>query len=236
MNNLKRVTVCMAACLLSIALGSARAQAADFAPFEGGERLVYRLLWPSGIPMGEAVFEVSSQGDELHFQATVEVRLPQYRFNSMFSAVAAREGLCSLQFHQKLEEGSRSSEESMEFDQTAHQVRHIRGRNTTTATIPKYARDPLTFLYYVRSRTAAGQAVESSSVHYGIGIALQLGQGSPGTVKVGGALRQSEKFEVHFPARGRERTVEIWFASDAVRTPLQFTVPTSLADFKAELE
>ena len=84
MNNLKRVTVCMAACLLSIALGSARAQAADFAPFEGGERLVYRLLWPSGIPMGEAVFEVSSQGDELHFQATVEVRLPQYRFNSMF--------------------------------------------------------------------------------------------------------------------------------------------------------
>ena len=83
---------------------------------------------------------------------------------------------------------------------------------------------------------AAGQAVESSSVHYGRGIALQLGQGSPGTVKVGGALRQSEKFEVHFPARGRERTVEIWFASDAVRTPLQFTVPTSLADFKAELE
>ena len=119
MNNLKRVTVCMAACLLSIALGSARAQAADFAPFEGGERLVYRLLWPSGIPMGEAVFEVSSQGNELHFQATVEVRLPQYRFNSMFSAVAAREGLCSLQFHQKLEEESRSSEEFMEFDQTA---------------------------------------------------------------------------------------------------------------------
>jgi hypothetical protein len=30
--------------------------------------------------------------------------------------------------------------------------------------------------------------------------------------------------------------VEVWFSSDAARTPLQFTVPTSLADFKAELE
>lgn len=236
MSHNRRKALCLAGFLLAIAPGSARGQTADFAPFEAGERLVYRLLWPSGLPLGEAVFEVSSEGEELHFRATVEARLPQYRFNSTFSSVAAREGLCSLQFHQKLEEGSQSSEESLEFDQEAHEVRRIQGRDTTTATVPECARDPLTFLYYVRSRTAAGQPVESSSVHYGRELAAQLAPGASGTVEIGGAPREGQKFEVRFPARGGERTVEIWLASDAARTPLLFTIPTMLADFKAELE
>ena len=236
MNRLKLAAICMTGCLLLVLPGSARAQSADFAPFDSGERLVYRLLWPSGIPLGEAVFEVSSQGDDLHFQATIEARLPQYRFNSTFSAVAARKGLCSLQFHQKIEEGKETSEESLEFDQTAHRVRRIQGRNTTTATIPECARDPLTFLYYLRSRTAAGQSVESSRIHFGKEIALQLDQDGPGMVGVGGVQKQGEKFEVRFPARNGERTVEIWFSSDPARTPIQFTVPTTLVDFKAELE
>ena len=235
MNPLKLAAICMTGCLLLVLPGSARAQSSDFAPFEG-ERLVYRLLWPSGILLGEAVFEVTPQGDELHFEATLEARLPQYRFNSTFSAVAAREGLCSLQFHQKIEEGKETSEESMEFDQKAHRVRRIQGRNTTTATIPECARDPLTFLYYLRSRAAQGQAVESSRIHYGKEIALELDQDGTGTVAVGGVQKPGEKLEVRFPARNGERTVEVWFSSDPARTPFLFTVPTTLADFRAELD
>ena len=235
MNRLRLAAIGMTGCLLLVVPASVRAQSADFAPFEG-ERLVYRLLWPSGIPLGEAVFEVSSDGDEVHFQVSLEARLPQYRFNSTFSAVAAREGLCSLQFHQKIEEGKQTSEESMEFDQKTHRVRRIRGRNTTTETIPECARDPLTFLYYVRSRTAAGEPVESSRIHYGKDIALKLGRREAGTVVAGGSQKQGEKLEVGFPVRDGERTVEVWFSSDSARTPILFTVPTTLADFKAELQ
>ena len=232
MSHLDRAAVCLtAACLLSIVSIPARAQAADFAPFESGERLAYRLLWPSGIPHGEAVFEVSSQGDELHFQVTVEASLPQYRVTGLFSAVAARDGLCSRQFHQKIQEGSKTTEESLEFDQTA-----FPDRNTTTAAIPECARDPLTFLYYARSRMAAGQPVDWGSMHYGKQIALQLGPGESGVLSLGGTPWQGEKFLVRFPSRGGERVVEVWFSTDAARTPLQFTVPTTLADFKAELE
>ena len=254
LNRLKLAAICMTDCMavfvvgcLLLALpGSARAQSADlapaefapadFPPFNGGERLVYRLLWPSGIPLGEAVFEVSRDGDDLHFEATLEARLPQYRFNSTFSAVASRKGLCSRQFHQKIEEGKQTSEESMEFDQEAHKVQRIQGRNTTSATIPECARDPLTFLYYLRSQAAAGQSVASGRIHYGKEIALQLHQDGTGTVVVGGVEKQGEKFEVRFPARNGEQTVEVWFSSDPARTPFQFTVPTTLADFKAELE
>jgi hypothetical protein len=212
------------------------AQAPPFAPFESGERLVYQLLWPSGLPLGEAVLEVSSQGADLHFQLSVEARLPQYRFSGTFSSVAKREGLCSLQFHQKIEEGRRTSEESMEFDQTTHHVQHIRSRGTTTDPIPECARDPLTFLYYVRTLAAAGKAADPGSMHYAKGVAIQLAPGGPGSVDVGGAPRKGEKLAVHFPTRRGQRTLEVWLASDAVRTPLHFTVPTSLAEFKAELE
>jgi hypothetical protein len=234
-NRLKLAAMGLAGGLLLVLPGAARAQSAEFAPFEG-ERLVYRLLWPSGIPLGEAVFEVSPQGDELHFRATLEARLPQYRFNTAFSAVAVREGLCSLQFHQKIEQGKETSEESLEFDQKAHRVRRIQGRNITTATIPECARDPLTFLYYVRSRAAAGESVESGRIHYGKDIALQLAQGGTAAVEVGGVPKQGEKLAVRFPARNGERTVEVWFSSDSLRTPIQFTVPTTLADFRAELD
>ncbi len=226
----------MAGCLLALAPGPAPGQSADFRPFVEGERLVYRLLWPSGLPLGEAVFEVTPQGNELHFRASVEASLPQNRFNSTFSAVAAREKLCSLQFHQKLEEGSQSSEEALEFDQAAHRVRRIRGRDATTAPIPECARDPLTFLYYARSRLAAGEPVEPGSLHYGRESPAQLAPGRAGTVEVGGAPRPGEKFTLRFAARNRDRTLEIWFAPDATRIPLRFTIPTSLADFKAELE
>ncbi len=237
MSHLHRAAVCLvAACLLPVFAIPAQAQAADFAPFESGERLVYRLLWPSGIPHGEAVFEVSLQGDDLHFQAVVEASLPQYRFSSLFSAVAARDGLCSRRFHQKIQEGSKTTEESLEFDQAAHQVRRIQDRNTTTAAIPECARDPLTFLYYVRSRMAAGQPVDLGTITYGRQIALQLSPGESGTLSMSGTSRQGEKFVVRFPARSGERTIEVWFSTDAARIPLQFTVPTALADFIAELE
>lgn len=236
MSSLRLAAIGLAGCLLALAAVSVRAQTAGAAPFADDERLVYRLLWPSGIPLGEAIFDVSSEDDELYFEVSVEAEIPEFRFNSTFSSVASRDELCSLQFHQKIQQGKQTSEESLEFDQEAHQVKRIQGPNTTTSEIPECARDPLTFLYYLRSRAAAGEKIESSSFHYGKDIALKLDQDGVATVEVGGMPRKGQKFEVRFPARGGQRTVEVWVSTDAARTPLKFTVPTSLADFKAELE
>jgi len=214
----------------------ATAQDPAFAPFEKGERLIYRLFWPSGLPLGEAVFDASPRGSELHLRVALEASLPQYRFNATFSSVATRDGLCSLQFHQKVEEGSQISEESMEFDQAARRVRLIRGPHTAADPAPECARDPLTFLYYARSRMAAGLPVEAESMSYGKNFAVRLATGGNATIELGGTSRRGDKLAIHFPARGQERTVEIWVASDAARTPLRFIVPTTLAVFRGELE
>lgn len=232
----RRLALCLLGSLLWMALAPARDAAAEFGPFKEGETLVYRLLWPSGFPLGEVVTEVSRDGEELRFAVTLDARLPQYRVHYSFSSVATKEGLCSLRYRQTLEEGNRRSEETIEFDQAAHQARRTGGRQPATTEIPACARDPLTFLYYVRSRLAEGEAAASGPVHLGRNLTVRLVPAGPETVNVLGTPRAAEKLQVTFPAGNSERSVEIWFASDAPRTPLRVTVATSLAEFRAELE
>ncbi|MGH9783932.1 MAG: DUF3108 domain-containing protein [Terriglobia bacterium] len=236
MSDFRRRTICLLGSLLCVALGSARNDAAEFPPFESGERLAYRLLWPSGIPLGDAVFEVSRQGEELHFDVTLDARLPQYRVSYHFSSVATREGLCSLRYRQTMKDGPRSAEETIEFDQAAHRAQRTGGRQPGSAEIPECARDPLTFIYYTRSQLAAGQPAGSGSVHLGRNITVQLAASGAETVSVLGKPRPAEKLQVSIPRGNSERIVEVWFAPDATRTPLRITVPTTLAEFRAELE
>ena len=236
MSGFRRLALCLLGSLWWAALSPLRGAAAEFPPFEAGEKLVYRLLWPSGITLGEAVFEVSRQGEELHFEVTVEARLPQYRVSYHFSSVATKEGLCSLRYQQTMKDGPRSAEETIEFDQSAHRARRTGGRQPGSVEIPECARDPLTFFYYTRSRLAAGQPAESGSVHLGRNLTVRLDASGLETVNVLGTPRRAEKLQASFPARNSERTVEIWLAPDAARIPLRFTVPTSLAEFRAELE
>ena len=217
-------------------LGPLWSTAADFRPFQEGETLTYRLLWPSGVLLGEAVFQVSTRGKELNFQVTVEARIPQYRLSHSLAAVATQEGLCSLQFHQKAEQGTRRSEDSMQFDQATHQARRIRGGQTTTAPVPECARDPLTLVYYVRSQLAAGKPLGLGTTHWGRNFDVRLERVGSETLQIGGTRRPAEKFQVSYSTANSERKFAVWFSTDAARTPLRFTVPTTLAEFTAELE
>lgn len=236
MSDLRQWTIYLLGSLLCVALGSRLGAAAEFPPFESGEKLVYRLLWPSGIPLGEAVFEVSRQGEELHFDVTLDARLPQYRVSYHFSSVATRDGLCSLRYQQTMKDGPRSTEETIEFDQAAHRAKRTGGRQPGSVEIPACARDPLAFIYYTRSRLAAGKPAESGSVHQGKNLTVQLAASGAETVRVIGTPRAAEKLRVSFPRGNSQRTVQIWLAPDAMRTPLRIAVPTSLAEFRAELE
>ena len=206
-------------------------------PWAGpGERLVYRLLWASTLPLGEAVLQASSSGTELRFAATVEAELPQYNIRYSFSSTATEEGLCSLQFHQKISEGGRNWEESIEFDQRNRQAKRTRGGQTTTVSVPECARDPLTFLYYYRNQLALGKPLDSGTVHLGKDLDIRFEPAGQGFESVGRRKFSVDRFRVTYAGNNRGRTFELWLTADATRRPAFVRAPLSLAVFLAELQ
>lgn len=215
----------------------AASAAPAFRPLISGEKLTYRLLWPSGVSLGEAFLEASPAGAETHFQMTVEINLPQYPLRHTSSSVAAGEGLCSLRFRQETAGGGKKwAEESIEFDQAAHQAHWTRNGQTTTASIAECAQDPLTFIYFFRSRLAEGKPLDLQTLYRGGNFNVNVKKAGIETVAVRGQPRQTEKFVVTYPGPDQEMTFELWIATDAERLPVRLRVPSPLAVFTAELE
>ncbi|MBI3894572.1 MAG: DUF3108 domain-containing protein [Acidobacteria bacterium] len=224
--------------LLGASSGDPVARAApSFSPLTSGERLTYRLLWPSGLNLGEAILEASPSATETHFQMTVEISLPQYVLRHSSSSVAAGEGLCSLQFREDVDDGTKKWwEETIEFDQVAHEAHRTRNGQTTTDSIPECAQDPITFLYYFRSRLAEGKPSDSGTLYRGGSFTVRVRAAGSETVPFRGQQRPTEKFVVTYPSQNQEMTFELWLSTDAERLPLRMRVPSPLAVFTAELQ
>jgi len=200
------------------------------------ESLKFRLLWPSGLALGEGVLASSMPSGQVRLTFTVEVELPTFRLSASFTSVATQTDLCSLQYHRNATEGAKVVEESIEFDQTSHQAHRTFGGETSALSIPNCARDPLVFLYYFRRQLAAGKPADVSTFFAGTGSSLEIKPAGTETVSVGGVKRNAEKFLVTYRRPRRETTFELWTAADAARTPLLIRLPSSLATFSAELE
>ena len=197
---------------------------------------MYKLLWPSGLSLGEAVIAASSTGKEIHLTVTVEAELPQHNVRYSFSSTATEEKLCSLHFQQEINEGRRKWEESIEFDQQNRQARRTRSGQTTTLSVPECARDPLTFLYYFRSQLAATKPFDSGTFHLGANFDVRFEFTGRGTETLGGRQHGVEKFRVTYTGPSAKKTLELWVLTDAARQPALVRVPFPLAVFTAELQ
>lgn len=211
----------------------AQGQAPSFA---GGETLKYKLLWPSNISLGEAVFRVSSSQGTLHFEVTMEADLPTRSISGLFTSSASREDLCSLEFQSKVTEGVRTSEESIQFDQKNHQATKISHGQSSSVAIPNCARDPVTFLYYLRKQLAAGSSVDAATFFLGLEQSLEVKTDGSDTVTVRGQQQTTDKYLVNYNGQNSARSFELWFSKDARREPVMIRLPFPLAVFSAEIE
>ena len=205
--------------------------------FGGGETLKLKLLWPSGVSLGEAVFvSAPTEKNKLRFELTVEADLPGHDIVESYTSLAARDTLCSLQFQKKGKEGARTSEETLEFDQSAHQVSKTSGGKTTVLPAPGCARDPLTFFYYFRKQLAAGNPVNQATFYPAPGYGLDLKPSGVQTISAGGRQRRAEKYLVTYSGPNSSKTFELWVSAEARREPLLVRLPFPLAIFSAELQ
>ena len=209
------------------------------APWQGfalGEALRYKLIWPSGVSLGEALLAVSPADNGVRFELSVEADLPIHNIIDSLTSVATPDALCSLQSQKKIQEGAKKTAESIEFDQKAHQARRTSGGQTASFPIPDCARDPLTFLYYFRSQLAAGSPANLHTFYSVTGHSLEVKALGPETVSAGGRRRPADKYFVTYHRPNSAVTFEVWFSEDARREPLLIRLSTTLAVFSAELQ
>lgn len=227
--------------LLLVLPGKLGAQAApaSWPPLAKGERLVYKLLWPSGLPLGEAVLNASRAGQEVRFSLTVDADLPQHHASYSFSSTATDE-LCSRRFRQRSQEGRRSWEESVEFDQERHEARYTRGAQVSTVSVPECARDPLTLLYFFR-RQIAFQEVPRGQPHQGVftlgadfSVNFEVGAAEP--VQKKSPAWEGDRYLISYVGPAGRNSFEVWIRPDLSRQPVAIQVTFPLATYTAELQ
>ena len=233
----------LGACGLLLALPAspaAQSASSSWPPLASGEKLIYNLLWPSGISLGEAVLQASPAGSEIHLEATVVADLPQHHVVYTFSSVAT-EQLCSVRFRQRLREGSNSVDESYEFDQKNHKVRRVQNGRASESPIPECARDPLTLLYAFRQQLAFRQLAigtpEAVGAFYlGGDFSVRYEAVTPEEVQLGSKKWDGDRFLITARGPHGEQSMEVWIRPDTARAPVAVKIPFPLARFSAELE
>jgi hypothetical protein len=204
--------------------------------FSGGETLRFKLMWPSGVGLGEAVLTVSAGQSQVHLDMTVDADLPIQNISGKFSSVATPEGLCSIQYHRKMTEGSKVSEESIEFDQKAHQAKRTVNGQTATLSVSECARDPLAFLYYFRSELAQHRTARTTSIVLAPDKHLEISGGATESISAGGRQRKAQKFSAAIRYPNTSKSFDVWFSTDGHWEPVLVRLPTPLAVFSAEIE
>lgn len=215
---------------------SARQASQGASLFGGGETLRFKLSWPSGVSLGEAVLTASVVQGQLHLEMTVEADLPIQNISGKFSSVATADGLCSIQYHRKMTEGSKTSEESIEFDQKAHQAKRTVNGQTATLPVSECAKDPLAFLYYFRSEISQHRTAQASSIVLAPEKHLDISGGVTETITAGGRQRKAQKFSAAIRYPYTSKSFEVWFSTDGHWEPLLVRLPSPLAVFSAEIE
>jgi Protein of unknown function (DUF3108) len=140
----------------------------------------------------------------------------------------------------KTARGARKSEERVTFDPhkdtaTRETVRDDKTGGTTELSVPSCARDALTLLQFVRRELAQGRVPPQQPAILGAAYQVRLEYLGSTPVRLGNQSLEADRFRTSIKGPASDLTLELYFAHDAVRTPLMVKIPLSLATFTVEL-
>jgi hypothetical protein len=223
--------------------------ASDAAP--SSEQLRYNVNWPSGLSLGEASLRftktpaAAGQPGRIDGELTIDASIPGFQVADRYSSRATT-GYCSVQFDKKLRHGTRQADEVMHFDQqhmtasretlnASHEPVEGVDLGKSEASAPACAKDALTYLSFLRNELAEGRLPQQQPVFFGAAYDVRVDFRGTETVKVGDASMQADRVNVSLHGPGSEMSFIVFFAHDAVRTPVLFRVPLALGTFSMEL-
>jgi hypothetical protein len=201
------------------------------------ESLTYNINWPSGLSLGQATLD-SNHADQSNWNLSLEIdaSIPGFTVRDSDKAIATND-LCGAEFEKSFTHGTHKTQERLSFDQNAHSVtRETQNGGKSDASVGTCARDPLTFIQFLRRELAEGRLPSQQQVVYGAIYDVRVEYGGAQPIRLGEQKVDADKITATIKGPSSNLTVEIFFSRDAAKTPLVAKVPLALGMFSVELQ
>jgi hypothetical protein len=216
------------------------------------ETLHYAINWPSGLSLGEATLSSShsvekanpatgkAASESLTSDFEMSASVPGFTIEDHYHSTAGN-GLCSIKLEKTAHRGSRSTEETVTFDQDKHLATRLTKGDShgsggqSDVSVSTCARDALTFVEFARNELAEGRLAAQQAVVLGGLYNVRLEAQGTVTVKVGGKAVEADRVQASIKGPASDYTIQIFFTRDQARTPVLVQIPLSLGTFTAEL-
>ncbi len=205
-------------------------------PF-ANEALKYSVNWPSGLSLGEAQMVSKRSGERWNFFFALDAAVPGFVITDSYQSVAAND-FCSVEFVKRFTHGKKKADEKLTFDfqkQTLTRTTLVSGGGKTETAVPACSRDALTYLYVVRRELTNGRLPAPQTVYFGAPYQVRLEFGGSQSVRVGDSKVDAERVHATVKGPASEIAFDVFFAKDAVRTPLAVRVPFPVGAITMEL-
>ncbi len=216
------------------------------------ETLHYVVNWQSGLSLGEATLSSSralwvvggTESPRWSFDMDIDASVPGFAIRDHYTSTATPSGgtgpeICSAKLEKTVSRGIHKGEETETFDQDQHTVSretHPEGiGGTSDISVAPCARDGLTFLQFVRQELAQGRLVPQQPVILGSLYNVRLEFAGTETLKKLGQPIEADHIHATIKGPASDLGVDVFFAKDAVRTPVLARIPLALGTFTVEL-
>jgi hypothetical protein len=210
--------------------------AAPAAPkLPASETLHYNVNWPSGLSLGEGQMTAKLQDGQWSFSFLMEASVPGFTLREGAKSSATQD-YCSIELEKNATRGKRNVDETTTFDQknsTASRQTNKGGKSELKTSA--CAKDALTYVFYLRRELVSGRLPQSQSVYYGAGYQVRAQYAGTQTMQVRGAAAETDRVTASIKGPSSSITVDLFFARDAVRTPVLIQAPLAMGKFSLEL-
>jgi hypothetical protein len=201
----------------------------------GEEILRYNVLTPGELSLGEAQFRAVQKSGRWEFEFVLEAPFPGFPVKDRVFTLATPE-LCAVEANKETLHGKRVSKEKITFSpQSGIATRETIGGGKSEIPIPACARDALTFFYWAREELAKGRVPAAQTVFFGGPYQIRCQFAGVQKLRLNEEMVEAEKIVAVLKGPASETTFEMYFARDAVRTPVAVKVPLVLGVFSMEI-
>lgn len=228
---------CLAIAAIVFLAGVVRAAA----PVFPNETLDYTINWPTGLSLGEAHWKArnigSAQSPVWDFDMSFDARIPGFSLINSYHAVTAGH-YCMDTLTRDLEHGATKTTESETVDHknsTVTRKTTSNGGGESTFAVPDCVRDALTFTFFARQELASGRLPPNQTVLLGGRYDVRLSYLGTQKIKAGERTIDADRVGCAIKGAASDWNVDIYFARDAVRTPVSIRLPLPMGTFSLEL-